>query len=113
MVLTPTTQHEVKKTIDELPTKFSSSHDNVSNTLQKSLSESLTYPLTLIFNQSFEKGIFPDIMKLAEVIPLHKKKATDQLVNYRPISLLMKMSKLLEKLMYDRVFSFINRYDIL
>ena len=52
-------------------------------------------------------------MKLAEVIPLYKTKATDQLVNYRPISLLMMMSKLLEKLMYKRVFSFINRYDIL
>ena len=53
MVLTPTTQHEVKKTIDGLPTKSRSRHDNVSNTLLKSLSESLTYPLTLIFNQLF------------------------------------------------------------
>ena len=52
-------------------------------------------------------------MKLAEVILLYKNKAIDQLVNYRPISLLMMMSKLLEKLMYKRVFSFINRYDIL
>ena len=113
IVLEPTSQLEVRNTIEELLTKSSSRHDNVSNTLLKSLSVSLTYPLTLIFNQSFESGIFPDIMKLAEVIPLYKNKVIDRLVNYRPISLLMTMSKLLEKLMYKRVYAFINKYDIL
>ena len=63
----------------------------MSNTLLKSLSPSLTYPLTIIFNQSFESGVFPDVMKLVEVIPLYKNKVTDQPVNYKPISLLMTM----------------------
>ena len=79
--------------------------------LPKSLK--ITFPLTLIFNQSLNEGIFPDKMKLAEVISLYKNKAMDHLVNYRPISLLMTLSKVLEKLMYKRVVAFIEKYDIL
>ena len=59
-------------------------------------------------NQSLETGVFPDRMKLAEVIPLYKNKAMDHLVNYRPISLLITISKILEKIMYNRVVKFIN-----
>ena len=56
--------------------------------------------MTLILNQSLETGTFPERMKLAEVIPLYKNKATDHLVNFWPISLLMTMSKVLEKKVY-------------
>ena len=113
MVLKPTSQLEVKKTIDELPTKSSSGHDNMSKTLLKSLSASLTYSQKLIFNQSFKSGVFPDTMKLAEVIPLYKNKAMDHLIKYRPILLLVMISKLLEKLMYKCVYLFINKNGIL
>ena len=113
MMLLPTTQEEVQQIIDLLPAKSSSGHDDASNVLLKSLKNSLTYSLTLIFNQSLSERIFPDKMKLAEVIPLYKNKALDHLVNYRPISLLMTMSKVLEKLVYKRVVSFINNHDIL
>ena len=64
-------------------------------------------------NQSLETGVFPDRMKLAEVIPLYKSKALDYLVNYWPISLLIAISKILKKLMYIRVVKFINKNEIL
>ena len=57
-------------------------------------------PLTIIFNQSINTGVFPQIMKLGEVVPLYKKGKTDLVDNYRPISLLMTISKILEKLLY-------------
>ena len=91
MLLIPTSQQEVDRIINSMLDKSSSGHDNVSNILLKSLKRSLTYPMTLIFNQLLETGIFPERMKLAEVIPLYKNKATDHLVNYRPISLLVTM----------------------
>ena len=84
MLLLPTSQQEVNHIIDGLPSKSSSGNDNVSNILLKSLKLSLTYPMTLIFNQLLETGTFPERMKLAEVIPLYKNKATDHLVNYHP-----------------------------
>ena len=69
MLLTPTSQQEVAHIINDMPAKSSSSHDNTSNILLKSLKPSLTYPMTQIFNQLLETGIFPEQMKLAEVIP--------------------------------------------
>ena len=55
---------------------------------------------------SLEQGIFPNIMKKAEVIPLYKGKERDLCMNYRPISLLLTVSKILEKLMYKRMYEF-------
>ena len=112
MMLVPTTQEKVQQIIDQLPVKSSSGHNDVSNVLLKSLKNSLTCPSTLIFNQSLYEGTFPDKMKLAKVIQSYKNQAMDHLVNYRPISLLMTMSKVLEKLMYKRVVAFIDKHDI-
>ena len=57
----------------------------ISNKLLKSLANSIAYPLSIIFNQSISEGIYPDQMKLAEVIPLYKGKDSDSVINYRPI----------------------------
>ena len=100
MVLFPTSHREVDKLIANLPLKTSSGYDDISNVLLKFLQTSLSYPLTIIMNQSLETGVFPDRMKLAEVIPLYKNKAMDHLVNYWPISLLITISKILKKIMY-------------
>ena len=85
----------------------------ISNNLLKSLSNSISLPLTFIFNQSITGSIFPDQMKIAEILPLYKGKESDQLVNYRPISLLLTMSKLLEKIIYKRTIRFIDKYKLL
>ena len=61
----------------------------------------------MIFNESLNNGIFPEIMKLAEVVPLHKGKEKSEKSNYRPISLLLTISKILEKIMYARTYSFL------
>ena len=113
MVLFPTSHSKVDKVIAKLPSKTSSGHDDISNILLKSLRTSLSYPLTIIMNQSLDTGVFPDRMKLAEVIPLYKNKAMDHLVNYQPISLLITISKILEKIVYNRVVKFINKNDVL
>ena len=53
------------------------------------------------------------MMKIAEIIPLYKGKEHDEVINYRPISLLMTISKLLEKIIYIRVYSFLEEHNIL
>ena len=52
-------------------------------------------------------------MKKAEIIPLFKGKESDQVINYRPISLLVTISRVLEKIIYKRLYKFINKHDIL
>ena len=55
-------------------------------------------------NESFQTGIFPDKRKVAKVNTLHKKEATDNPSNYRPISLLSIFSKIFENIMHKRFF---------
>jgi len=70
-------------------------------------------PLTDIYNASLESGIFPDQLKIAEVIPVHKKGNTRDINNYRPIASLSVFSKMLEKLVYNRIIAFIERNGII
>jgi hypothetical protein len=70
-------------------------------------------PLADICNVSFASGIFPDRLKIAKVKPLYKKGNTGEFQNYRPISLSSVFSKIVEKLMYNRLMSFITKNNIL
>ena len=106
-----TSEVEIEKLIKSLPNKTSSGHDNISNILLKKLSTTLTKPLAHIFNHSISQGIFPNKMKLAETTPLYKGKETYYTTNYRPISLLLTISKLLEKIIYSRVYRFLSQTD--
>ena len=98
LFMNPWTELELQKLIKNLPLKTSSGHDNISNVLLKSIGDYFVMPLTKIFNDSIQLGIFPEIMKIADVVPLYKSKEKYLETNYRPISLLTTMSKLLEKI---------------
>ena len=109
MFLTPTNVSEKSKLIDTLKGKNSSGHDNISNHLIKDLKSCLVDPLTIIFNKSLEEGTFPSIMKRADVVPLYKSKSRQEKCNYRPISMLMTISKLLEKVIYTQTYDFMEK----
>jgi hypothetical protein len=73
----------------------------------------VAYPLTQIINCSLSNGIVPQKLKVAKVVPIFKKGDKDNLSNYRPISVLPYFSKYLEKVMYDRLSTYINKSSIL
>ena len=108
LFMTPTTPQEIQEIISGLANKSSSGYDNITNTLLKQLQFSLSEPLTIIFNKSLESGEFPHEMKKADVIPLYKAKEKYLVMNYRPISLLLTISKVLEKIVYKRTYGFLN-----
>ena len=108
MFLAPTTTHEILALIKNLPNKRSSRYDNISNLLLKSLAVHISVPLEIIFNKSIEEEVFPENMKKADIIPLYKSKDKHECSNYRPISLLITLSKLLEKIVYKRVYQFLE-----
>ena len=62
---------------------------------------------------TFSTGIFPIILKTAKVIPIHKKDSRLEVSNYRPISLLSNIDKILEKLMHSRLIEFLEESKIL
>ena len=106
--LDPTNETEITDLITDLIPKNSCGYDNLSNKLLKKLLPALVGPLTIIFNRSLIEGVFPEAMKKADVVPLFKSKDHQESNNYRPISLLLTLSKLLEKIIYKRTYSFLE-----
>ena len=73
----------------------------------------IVVPLCRIINLSFSCGVFPDVLKVAKVIPLHKGGSTEEVNNFRPISLLSIFDKIIEKLMHKRLYHFLEVHKIL
>ena len=70
-------------------------------------------PLVHVTNMSILHGVFPDELKIAKVIPLYKGGESKLLVNYRPVSVFPVLSKVFERLMYNRILEFINENDVI
>ena len=113
LALHSTPASEIEKIAMVLPSKTSFRYDKISNVMLKSIITAISTPLSIVFNQSISTGKFPQKMKQAEVVPLYKGKDMDLVISYRPISLLITISKLLEKVVYRHVYSFLEKYNIL
>lgn len=73
-------------------------------------STALVSPLLLIFNRSLNSGVFPDFWKEAKVVPVYKSDANDNIINYRPISILSSLAKVLESLICPHIQSHFKLY---
>ena len=85
-------------------------HDVIPSTVFKDFSASFMPSLILLFNTSFELGVFPDDFKIAIVFPKLKNESLDPevLSYYRPISNLIFLSKVLECLAFEQFISYFN-----
>ena len=111
--MSPTDPNEIGKIIRSFRSKQSTGQDEINMKLLKQLQASCSLPLSILINMSLGQGVVPDTMKLAKVIPIYKAKSKESLNNYRPISLLSNISKILEKVMHKRLCSFMNRHHLL
>ena len=109
MKFTEVTQAEIKKILSGMKKKRSTGYDDLSNKLLKEISPEILQPLTYIINNAIKTRTFPNEMKIAKVIPIFKKKgAITDCGNYRPISLLPTISKILEKIMDEQIRYFMS-----
>ena len=111
--LTPVTSEEILSEIAKLNPNKACGHDNFGPKLIQSVSDLIVEPLEHIYNLSLSKGIVPKDLKISKVIPIYKKGDTWQPGNYRPISLLPTLEKLLERMVYSRISSFIESHNII
>ena len=83
--------------------------------IKKIIEPAITKPLTILTNKVLCTGMFPDKLKIAKVIPIHKKGDATVFNNYkyRPISLLPAISKVLEKIIYDQLSCYLNDSKLL
>ena len=114
------TQAESALTINELKDAFfslqinkSHGYDEISFSVVRNCFDPLLKPLMFIFNLSLQKRSFPDELKIVKVIPVFKADDVNELGNYRPISVLPCFSKILERIMYNRLFKYLKTNEIL
>jgi hypothetical protein len=105
--------YETEKIIKTLKSKNTGGYDKISTRILKLSAPYIISPLTYICNTILNSGIFPDRLKYAIIKLIFKKGDDQEVMNYRPISLLTSFSKVIEKLMYVRLLDHINTNCIL
>lgn len=113
LVLLPTDESEVEKLVIALKSD-ATGRDGISAKILRSYKAIIVPPLTHICNLALSNGSFPSAFKQALVIPVHKGGlARDRVNSYRPISILPAMSKVLEKIINNRLIKFLEMNNIL
>lgn len=113
LFLYPSTEHEILEICSSFRSGMAAGLDKVTMNVIKETASLICSPLVHIFNLSLSSGSVPDQMKCARVIPLFKSGLTSLFTNYRPVFVLPAFSKILEKLVYNRLIKYLEKYDIL
>ena len=87
--------------------------DNIPPKLVKDAAEELATPLTTLVNRSLTCGLFPSAEKAAKISPIYKSEDKTALDNYRPISVLPVFSKVLERVVYNRLSYYLEENNLL
>ena len=104
---------EVTCHLKKLKRKKAAGHDNLPAGLLKDSADVISIPLAHIINLSLRSGVFPTSWKVAKILPLYKSGASDQFGNYRPISILPVISKVVEKIVHKRLVEFLTENNLL
>lgn len=107
----PTTKKEVGEIIDKLNVNTSKGIDDIGVKDIKCIKYFILDNLTDCFNKCLTQGKFPESLKIAKVTPVYKSGSKTDPGNYRPISVLPVLSKILEKLIYVRLYNYLNKQN--
>ena len=116
LVLITIIHHQIRsicKQLKGLKTKKAIGLDNIPNRLLKLAADSSAPSLTFIFNLSISSGIFPDEWKIAKILPMYKSGPRNVLENYRPISILPLVAKVLEKEVHKQLYQHLAENNLL
>ena len=106
-----TNEIEIQSIIANLNSKKATGYDKISVNMIKKRKNQLSKILTKIINRSLSTGTIPDNAKIAKIIPIFKSGNKQIVTNYRPISVLPVISKIIEKVMLQRLQNFLQKYD--
>ena len=107
-----TSEDEIIDIINKLNPSKAPRYDDIPTKLIKAAKFSLAPFLNNIFNSCLNNGLYPDELKIARVIPLHKGGSNSELKNYRPISILSTLNKIFETIIKQRLITFWTTYNV-
>ena len=111
--LQPTDKEEIANIISSLNSTKASGPNSIPYRILFLLRNEISKQLADLFNLSFMTGVFSSVLKTAKVVPVFKKDSKLGYSNYRPISLLSNIEKILQKLMYNRLCTFLDKNNII
>ena len=111
--LPPTVPDYVEDQISSMKTNKASGPNSIPTNILKLFKKEFSKPLSDMINMSFNQGVFPNILKIANVIPIHKKGHKLNCNNYRTISLLSNISKIFEKSIHICLVNFLKKNKLL
>ena len=111
--LTPINHEELESLIKEMNTSESVSPYSIPTNILKLSCSVLSKPLVKLINFSSLKVIFPNLLKFASVIPVFKNGDNLDYINYRAVSLISNIGKLIEKIIHKRLNSFLEKNYLL
>ena len=107
------TEYDTYKILSNLDPSKATGADGIGNKLLKESAAAICAPLSKLFQQSMNTGIFPSSWKFASVTALHKKGSAHECNNYRPISLLPCISKVFEKLVFNNMYAYLINHKLI
>ena len=114
--INPIHPKEVEQIINDFDTSKSVGPNSLPPKILKLIGPLISKPIADICNKSFKTGKYPDLLKISKINPLHKKDSKLSISNYRPISLLSNLNKIIEKIMFSRLYTFLQQgkciYDL-
>lgn len=111
--ISETDQNEIKKVIQTLKVGKSPGADGLRSETLKKVADYIANPLMYIINISIKDATVPDAFKTAIVKPLYKCGSKTDMSNYRPISLISNLAKIYEKILKERINSFLKKHNLL
>ena len=109
----PTDEKEIEQKIKAMKDNKALGPNSIRTKILKVHSKTLSKLLAELINLLLNQGKFPAVLKIAKVIPIHKRGDKRECDNYRPISLISNISKLTEKTVHERLFSFLEKEQLL
>lgn len=113
LFISPTISYDIIKIIKSLKNKTSVGYDNISTNVIKYVNEIISPHLSHIINLCIVNGTFPAKLKTTIIKPIYKKGDKNSVHNYRPIALIPIISKIFENVIYNSVYNYLDKYNIL
>jgi exonuclease III len=110
--LTPVTPNDIYVIISKLK-NTSSNKNSLPVKILKLAKDQLIKPISMLINDSFVSGVFPDVLKYGKITPIHKRGSPSLVKNYRPICVLSTLSKIFEKSIYLRLIKYLDKFSII